>query len=230
MIAPVPCRSSLKVRIWPAIFLQDAASVAGPKILPLQQRVRKQLCGRLDVGVDEGVVALAANPRVAVPDVHRIGQQAFPVGADIQHHRNHARRIDAARRGVDRQLADGDFDSAHAPIADAEDLLGIGGQDQVDIVGAGAEVSKRFLDRIGMIDGEVHASGTPALVVVLLHRQADRPVVDNRNHLAQVLGEQAEEQHFVAVVQRGQVDVLAQRIRQPLVLDVGARRPALPAC
>jgi hypothetical protein len=29
-------------------------------------------------------------------------------------------------------------------------------------------------------------------------------------------------QHLVAVVQRGQVDVLAQRIRQPLVLVVGA--------
>ena len=59
-------------------------------------------------------------------------------------------------------------------------------------------------------------------MVILLHRQADRQIVDDRNHFAQVLGEQAVEQHFVAVVQSGQVDVLAQRIRQPVVLNVGA--------
>ena len=109
-----------------------------------------------------------------------------------------------------------------APIADAEDLLGIGSQDQIDIAGTGAEVSECFLDRIGMIDREIHAAGTPALMVILFHRQADGPVVDNRNHLAQMLGEQAEEQHFVAVVQRGQVDILAQGVRQPLVLGIGA--------
>ena len=120
-----------------AIFFEDAASVAGPKIFPLQQRVRKQLRGGLDIGVDEGVVAFSADPRMPVPRVHRIGEQAFPVGAHVQHHRNHARRIDPARRRIDRQFADGDFDSADAPIADAEDLLGVGGQDQVDIVGTG---------------------------------------------------------------------------------------------
>ena len=59
-------------------------------------------------------------------------------------------------------------------------------------------------------------------MVILFHRQADGPVVDNRNHFAQMLGEQAEEEHFVAVVQSGQVDILAQRVRQPLVLGVGA--------
>ena len=32
----------------------------------------------------------------------------------------------------------------------------------------------------------------------------------------------AEKQDLVAVMQRGQVDVLAQRIRQPLILGVGA--------
>ena len=58
--------------------------------------------------------------------------------------------------------------------------------------------------------------------MVLFHRQADRPIVDNRNHLAQVFGEHAEEQDLVAVMQRGQIDVLTQRIRQPLVLGVGA--------
>ena len=203
-----------------AISFEDAARIAGRKILPLQQGVRKQPRGGLDVSVDEGVVAFAANPRMPVSRIHRIVAQALAVGAHVDHHRNHARRIDPARRRIDRQLADGDFDSADAPIADAEDLLGIGGQDQIDIAGTGAEISERLLDPFGMIDRKIHAAGTPAFVMVLLHRQADRAVVDDRDHLAQVLGEQAEEQHLIAVVERGQIDVLAQRIRQPLVLGV----------
>ena len=94
-----------------------------------------------------------------VPRVHRIGQKALPVRANIEHHRNHARRVDPARRCIYRQFADGDFDPADAPIADTEDLLGIGGQDQVYVVRAGAEISERFLDGIGMIDRKVHSSG-----------------------------------------------------------------------
>ncbi len=58
-------------------------------------------------------------------------------------------------------------------------------------------------------------------MVVLLHGQADRQIVDDGNHFTQMLREQPVKQHFVAIVQSGQIDVLAQRIRQPLVLDVG---------
>ena len=57
-------------------------------------------------------------------------------------------------------------------------------------------------------------------MMVLLHRQTDRAVVDDRDHLAQVLGKQAKEQHLIAVVERGQIDILAQRIRQPLILRI----------
>ena len=73
-----------------------------------------------------------------------------------------------------------------------------------------------------MVDREIYAARTAAFVMILLHRHADRQIVDDRNHLAQVLREQPVEQHLVAVVQGGQIDVLAQRVRQPLVLDVGA--------
>ena len=130
--------------------------------------------------------------------------------------------IDAARRRIDRQFADRDLDAADAPVADAQDLLGVGGQDQVDVAGTGAEIGECFLDRVGMVDRKVHAARTPALVVILLHRHADGQIVDDGDHLAQVLGEQPVEQHLVAVVQGGQVDVLAECIRQPLVLNVGA--------
>src|SRR5579872_7087854 len=41
-----------------AILLQDASSVAWPKILPVQQGVGKQLRGGFDIGIDKSVVAL----------------------------------------------------------------------------------------------------------------------------------------------------------------------------
>jgi hypothetical protein len=74
-----------------------------------------------------------------------------------------------------------------------------------------------------MIDRKVYTSGTPALVVILFHRQAHRPMVDNRNHLPQVFGEDAEEQYLVAVVESGQIDILTNRIQQQLVLGVDGR-------
>ena len=159
---------------------------------------------------------------MAVADVRGIVQQILPVGADVEHHRDDAGRVDAAGRRVNRQLADGDLDSAHAPVADSQNLFGVGGDDQVDIAGAGAESGKCLLDGLGMVDGEVHAARAPALMVVLLHRHAHGEVVDDRDHFPQVFGEQPVEEHLVAVVQGGEVDILAQRVGQPLVLDIGA--------
>ena len=204
-----------------AVFLQNAASVAGRKVLPLQQRFREQLGHGLDVGIDESVVALAADARMPVPDIHRILEQAFPIGADIQHHWNHARGIDSARRGINRQLADRDFDAAHAPIAQSQNLLGVGGQDQVDVFGSGAKVRKSRFDPIQMVDGEVHAARPAALMVILLHRHAYRQIVDDRDHLAQVPRQQTVEQHLITVMQRGEVDVLVERIGKALVLGIG---------
>jgi len=38
-----------------------------------------------------------------------------------------------------------------------------------------------------MVDGEVDASRPPALMVVPLHRRADRQIIDDGDHLAEVL-------------------------------------------
>src|SRR4029078_10835123 len=102
---------------------------------------------------------------------------------------NDAGRVDPPRRRIDRQFADGDFNSADAPIANSEDLLGVGGQDQVDIVRTRPQVSEGFLDLVRMIDRKVHTPRPPALMVVSFHRQAYGPMVDDWNHLAQVFGE-----------------------------------------
>ena len=87
-------------------------------------------------------------------------------------------------------------------------------------LGSRADIPKSLLNPVKVIDGKVHAPRTPALVVILLHRHAHREIVDDGYHLAQVPGQQAVKKHLVAVVQRGQIDVLVQRVRQALVLRV----------
>src|SRR6266576_1369286 len=53
--------------------------------------------------------------------IERVLEQLWPVGADIQNHRQGADRVDAARRGVDGELAGRDVDAAGAPVADTGD-------------------------------------------------------------------------------------------------------------
>ena len=173
---------------------------------------------------------LPVDAGVAVADVHRILEQALAVGADIEHHRDGPQRVDPARRRENRQLANRDLNAADAPIADPQNSRGVGRDDQVDFVGAGVEIFKSLLDGFGVVDREIDAPRTAELVVVLLHRHADGEVVDDGYHFPQMIGEQPVEQHFVAVVQGGQEDVLAQRVGQPLVLEVGVLRLVRQAC
>ncbi len=90
-------------------------------------------------------------------------------------------------RRIDRQFADRYLDSAHSPIADSQNLLGVRRQDQVDITRAGVEIGKRLLNSFGMIDREIHAPRTPAFIVVLLHRHAYGQPVDDGDHFTQML-------------------------------------------
>src|ERR1700722_11822691 len=57
-------------------------------------------------------------------------------------------------------------------------------------------------------------------MVVVFNGHSDGMVVDDRNHLPEMFGKQAVEQHFVAIVESSQENVLAQLIRQPPELGV----------
>ena len=59
-------------------------------------------------------------------------------------------------------------------------------------------------------------------MLILPHRDADRQIVDHRNHLAQMVCEKPVEQHLVPVMQSRQECISAQRIRQPLILAPGS--------
>jgi len=118
------------------------------------------------------------------------------------------------------------FDAAHPSIADTHDLLAVGSQDQIDIGRACAQIGKRFFHGLHVVDREVHATRRAAFMVITLRRQAQRHIVEHRNHFTQVFREQAVEEHFVACVQTGEERVLAQRIRQA-IKDAADMLPAL---
>jgi len=111
---------------------------------------------------------------MAVTQIERVIKQGFVVGADIQRHRDRARRVDTGAGDVDRQLADGDLDTADTPIADAQDLLGVAAHDEIDIVGSEAQCVNGLRDLVGTIDGQVHAALAAVLIGVALDR---RPTV-----------------------------------------------------
>src|SRR5207248_10579139 len=117
------------------VLQQDAAGVGGAEILPVQHRVREQPGGGADVGVDQLVIPFTPDPRVPAAQVHVLGQQVRVVGPGVQHDRDDAAGMQAGRRGINGQFPVRDRDAAHAPVTDAQDALGVGGDDQVHLDG-----------------------------------------------------------------------------------------------
>src|SRR5580704_10314512 len=204
-----------------AVAVQEAPGIAGPEILPVQQRAGKDLERGGHVGVDKGVIGLLGGPLALNAQIQRVLQQLCPVGTDVQHHRQGSGRVDAGRSGVDGELADRDVDASDAPVADAEDGLGVGGDDEVHLVGRQPGSAQGGLDLAGRIDAEIDAARAPVLVAVSLDGLADRGCVDDGQQLAEVVGQYPVIEHLVAVVQRGQVDVLVEGAGLLRALPVG---------
>ena len=115
------------------------------------------------------------------------------------------------RRRVQRELADRDRHPARALVAEAEDPLVVGDDDQPDVVVRA--VAEQLRDPVDVGRGDPQAAGPPDDVAELLARPADRRRVDDRQELLEVLGEQPVEERRVAVLERGQADVLLERRR-----------------
>ena len=117
-----------------AIALEQARGVALGEVLPLQQHMRPALVDRGDEFLDEIVVVGPAHALVAPADIERIVEIFGVVGADIEQHGQRGRRIDAAAGRIERELADGDAHAAGALVAEAEDALAVGDDDDLGLV------------------------------------------------------------------------------------------------
>jgi len=89
------------------------------------------------------------------------------------------------------------------------------------LVGRQPRSAQGGLDLGGRIDAEIDAARAAVLVAVSLDGLADRGCVDDGQQLAEVVGQHPVIEHLVAVVQRGQVDVLVEGAGLLRALPVG---------
>ena len=116
-----------------AVARQDRHRVDVGEILPLEAALRKQLLHRLDELVDERVVFRAAHAVLAQAEIERVVEQSLVVGADVERDRQGQLRRHAGAGGVERQLAHRDAHAADAEVAQAEDALAVGHDDEADV-------------------------------------------------------------------------------------------------
>ena len=192
------------------------------EVLPVQDRVREAGRRAAHERVHEGLVLVAAHPGPRQPQVARVVQQLLAVRAHVQADCEDPAWVDAGCHRVDGELADGDVDPADAPVADPEDRLRVGGDDEVDVVGAEAGGLERLVDAVHVLDVEEHPARPTEQVTELLDRRPDGRGVDDRQHLPHVLTDQLVEQHLVGVVQVGQEGPLLDVVVRVLELLVAA--------
>ncbi len=222
-IDAVPWMSSSNVRLVSPYRARMPRAVGAAKSSQWRIALREAPAGALHVGVDEAFVLLAAGTGAAQAQVARIGQQLLAVGADVQSHREHPVRVDPGCDRIHRELADRDVDAADAPVADAQNRLAVGGDDEVDVIRLEARELQCAIDAFDIVDVQENAPRATECLAELLDRRAHGGRVDDREHLGDVLADQPVEEHLVAVVQLAQEDPLVEIVVQQRVLGVAAR-------
>ena len=194
-----------------AIFLQQTERRVIGEVLELDQHARKHFARGGDEFVDEVVIGRAGQPLLAEADVIGILQERFVVGADVQHHRQAEFRVHAGAGRIKRQLADRNAHAVGAEIAEAEDALAVGDDDQLRRIGP---VAQHRGDAAAVVGADEQAARALEDVAELLAGEPDGRRVDERLDLVDVVGHDAEEQRLVAVVQSVERDVFFQIVGQ----------------
>ena len=194
-----------------AIFVQQPERRVIGEILELDQHAGEGLARGGDEFVDEFVIGRAAQPLLAQADIIGIVQKVLVVGADVQHHRQAELRVDAGAGGIERELADRNAHAVGAEIAEAEDALAVGDDDELRRI---RPVAEQFGDAPAIVGADEHAARPLEDEAKPLAGEAHRRGVDQRLDFIDVVAHDAEEQRLVAVVQRVERDVFFQIVGQ----------------
>ena len=215
-----------------AILAQQRVGVGGQEVLELDERARKHFLHAHDELLHELRVGAPAETLLTKPEIERVHAHRVVVGANVQHDGQAHRRIDSRARRVERQLAHWDAHTARTEVTEPEDALAIGDDDDLH-PGAGP-VPQHLHDPASVGRTHVEATGAAKDVGELATRFAHRRRVDDGHHLFDVVDDGAEEESFVPILKRVQIDVALQigRLRfvvlqdppELLVLGEGARR------
>jgi len=128
---------------------------------------------------------LAPKARMAPARINRVGKERLVVGPHVERDGQREGRVDPGSRGVDGELADRDPHPACTLVAQPEDPLVVGHDDQPDLLLG--RVAKELRDAARVVRGDPHAARTAKDVAVLLAGASDGGRVDDRQELLQVL-------------------------------------------
>ncbi len=159
------------------------------EVLPLKDRVREDLDHALDERLDERVVGRATQAGVRVSDVVGVLEQLLVVGPHVERDGEGERRMDPGAGRVQGELADRDPHPARALVAEPEDPLVVGRDDQPNVLVP--RVGEQFGDPVDVVRRQPQAARAAHDVAVLLARATDHRRVDDRHQFLDVLEQQA---------------------------------------
>ena len=205
-----------------AVAVEQRHGVLLRKVFKLQQHVRPAGLNRLDHVVNELVVLVIGNTRVAPAHIQRIVQQLLVVCSDVQHDGQGVSRADAAAGGVQRQFTDRDPHSADPLVAEAENALAIGDHNHFHVVVR--DVLQDVVKVMAILVGDKDAAGATVNLGETFAGGAYRRGIDNRHHLFEMVANQAIEKGLVGVLDVTQVNVFVDFCFESLILDPRAFR------
>ena len=117
-----------------AVAGQQGRRVGLGEVLELDAGVREDLLHGEHELLQEVVVGIARQARLAEPEVERVGEQLLVVRPDVEHDRQRQLGRHAGARGVQGQLADRDAHAVGPEVTQPEDPLAVRDDDEAHLV------------------------------------------------------------------------------------------------
>ena len=153
----------------------------------MQVEVREELLDGGHEVVNEGVVAVLVDTLVALTQVQWVIEQFLAVGAGVDDNRHDTVWINASCGGVNHELTDGNLDTVGTPVADTQNGLCIGDNNQIDVSTCSCVLQRGF-KVLRVIGGqEACILRVNVALGVLLNVRRDGWIVDDRHELFYVL-------------------------------------------
>ena len=154
------------------------------------------------------VVGRSRQAVLAHAQVEAVLEEGFVIGSRVQKDRQCLFRGNAAAGGVEREFAHGDAHAAGPEVAQAQDALAIGHDDDAHV--AVRPVRQDVADHALFVAADEEAARTLENMRVVLAARADGRRVDDGHELLYVVDDDAVEQVFVAVEQGHHLDELLE--------------------
>ena len=180
------------------------------EVLPLHQGIGVHRLDRADEGLDESDVCVTSQAALRVALVEGVVQQVLVVRPAVERDRQSEPRVEAGSGYVKCELADRNAHAARSLVAQAQDALVVGDNDETDSALTG--VAEHLWDVVYVVRGDPHSPGPAHDMAVLPTRTPNRRRVDDRGKLFEVIDQQPVEERLVPILQRRETDVLLELV------------------